>query len=1229
MNHPLQQRISAVGRSAHRNAVLYGGCWSAAMIIVSLLVAGMLDYYLRVEYRPARLMMSAGLLIAIGWGLYRFLYPQLRGRSGSVSVAHRVQGRFPQLNDKLATAVAFLGQPENDPLAGSPALRRAVVAQASAEVEQLELREVVTRRPALRAFCGAAVVIAIAGLVTFFSPVNSQTALARLVNPLGNNDWPKVNRLVFANPPSRLASGSLFEVELQDKNNRMPKEVTIVYRFDEEDGVREVPAEMRFIDGVMVATRDNVRRPFSFRAIGGDGVTPWHALEVLEPPRVESLQVTLTPPEYSGWPVTTSTGQIMALAGTNVTLRATVSKPLTSAALVTNDGKSIPAALTDDGLQLTIPASEKSAWTIRESGTYSIELVDQDEITGGASDQWQIRAITDEPPTVNVEKPTAELHTTANAIVPLRVLAKDRLAVRDIAIKYIRSDASDEGEKSFFLFQDDDKVPPISVEQLSTVVSEGDRELVAKNWELTTLNLDPGTQISFHAAARDYQPAEGKSPIQRIIVHTEREILERLEQRQVAILGDLSRIVERQKNARARTTDLEIQLDEVGHFEDQDIPQLQGLSLAQRDIRHALTHTREGIRSQIRSVLDELENNKLDSPEMTRRLSGLDGLIGQLEKDNLAPIESELTTAEKSVERRTPNSERGENEEPRAEQPPEQQQRNQEALKSLTKAGQLQDGAIRSLEEALGDLQRWDNYRKFARDLGGIQTGQLKLKQDTTAIADQTLGRDEKDLSPQQRANLKKIAERQNELARRFDKITEGMDKAAANLAESDPLAADAIADARHQANRKAISGRMRAASQNVSRNRVGQATDSQTQIADDLQEMLDTLANRREQELERLVKKLREAEEELHAKREQQTGLRKKMKEAQKIKDEGQRRRELQRLAQRQRQLKEDIDRMTRRLRRLQANRAASKLADASSQMGQAGQSSDNGQGQQGGAQAEQAEKDLEEAQQQLARARRQAEADLAEEKLARMQDQLEAVVGRQQGVIDETRRLEMIRQEQDRLTRGQKTSVSQLSEQQNMLSNETRQMAEKLAAAAVFRRALDGAAERMQNASERLSQRDTGEQTQRTEKQALDRLSLIIKSLQPDKQDEKSGNGGGSGGDTQQQGNAKIRSLAELKLVKLLQEDLNLRTEENRLAIIERTDRGDSLDGLLIERQQLSGEQGQLKEIILEMLQPTDDVPEADPDKLPELAPVETDADDGAAGTDVEAPEISKESR
>ena len=64
----------------------------------------------------------------------------------------------------------------------------------------------------------------------------------------------------------------------------------------------------------------------------------------------------------------------------------------------------------------------------------------------------------------------------------------------------------------------------------------------------------------------------------------------------------------------------------------------------------------------------------------------------------------------------------------------------------------------------------------------------------------------------------------------------------------------------------------------------MGQAVERQEKVGRELDELLDILSNRRETELGRLVKKLREAEAELSDLRKQQAGLKKKIADAQKL---------------------------------------------------------------------------------------------------------------------------------------------------------------------------------------------------------------------------------------------------------------------------------------------------------------------------------------------------------
>ncbi|MEK6247515.1 MAG: hypothetical protein N2C12_05000, partial [Planctomycetales bacterium] len=751
--------------------------------------------------------------------------------------------------DKLASAVEFDYQGENDEGAGSASLRRAVVAEAIADLDRFQVGDVVDYRSAMRASSFAVLGLALIILVAMSAPAGSGIALARLSNPFSDISWPRHNQLAFQNPPARLASGQLFEIELIDQNNHLPESVNIQYHFEGESDRIDVP--MLYIDGVMVAQRENVRRPFRYRATGGDGATPWHNLDIVEAPRVQNLEVQLQPPAYTGWPKTDSIGPIVGIEGTQIHLAGNVNKAISSAELITDSGKSIPASLSPDGLEFKIPAEGSAPWTIERTGSYWIHLIDFEEIEGGDADKWQVRVLADEPPTVNLEEPLPELHVTPQATVQCRVFAKDGLAIRDVSLKYTRSDQSDAGEQSIDFPKGPDQVAPMTVEQQTASLAKGDRQVHQYELDLAALKLAPGTQLTLIGSAHDYQPAEGRSePAQRIYIVTKNEIVDRLGRRQSSILSDLVRAVQQEKNARRRITELEIQLDEVGRFQEKDIHQLQTLELAQREVSRTLAGKEDGILSRIEALLGELKSNKVNTPETVRQLESLKNLLRQLNANHLGPIQQDLTVTRKNLQANfTERLDPTENDrslkkelEPLSEI---QQQRNEQAHEALISAAGHQDEVIRQLTEALEPLQRWNKYRKFVRDLVQL-AGDLKARQgEMEQIGKATLGRAPSKLTPQQRADLKKIAERISESARDFDKTVEGMETAGTSIQQSDPLAAASVADAAHHAREKSISAQIRSTAQNVQQNQLGQALGKQKTIAKNIEEMIDILSNR------------------------------------------------------------------------------------------------------------------------------------------------------------------------------------------------------------------------------------------------------------------------------------------------------------------------------------------------------------------------------------------------
>ncbi|MEK6247873.1 MAG: hypothetical protein N2C12_06815, partial [Planctomycetales bacterium] len=80
MSNPLHEKIEWVRRRAWWTALAYGAGWALALSLIALLALGALDFYLRIDYLPIRILLTLFLLAAIGVAIFRFLLPQLKQR---------------------------------------------------------------------------------------------------------------------------------------------------------------------------------------------------------------------------------------------------------------------------------------------------------------------------------------------------------------------------------------------------------------------------------------------------------------------------------------------------------------------------------------------------------------------------------------------------------------------------------------------------------------------------------------------------------------------------------------------------------------------------------------------------------------------------------------------------------------------------------------------------------------------------------------------------------------------------------------------------------------------------------------------------------------------------------------------------------------------------------------------------------------------------------------------
>ena len=522
---------------------------------------------------------------------------------------------------------------------------------------------------------------------------------------------------------------------------------------------------------------------------------------------------------------------------------------------------------------------------------------------------------------------------------------------------------------------------------------------------------------------------------------------------------------------------------------------------------------------------------------------------------------------------------------------------------NLREAGGHQKEVVDSLAQMIEQLDEWDTVAQVANDARDLRRRQSEVARQVEKLARETLGKqlpekprqgDAEDnpsfLDARERAELAKSASRQEENREQVQRLQRKMGRLAERTAKEDAATAELLRDALEQSRKANVAGQMQDAARSIRGNQLGAASKRQRDIGKAIEQLIESLENRREQELVRLVKQLEIAEKDLEAMLERQQRLLRKTKEAEDIQDPQERERELKRLRKRQQELRRETEQFARRLSRLRARTASRRSGRAASRMDQAGRRLEQGGQEQARERQKEALDELQEAQEELAKARQQAEVELAQERLAKISDSIRQIHQREVGVKEEIGRLNESKGTKGRWTRGQIQSVSALSRTQRGLSDEAKGIIDKLAGVKVFVLVVEQAVEDMQRAAELLRQRRTDLETERNVDSAIRRFAQLLDSLRSDggaqgkgKKGQQQGQGGGGGG-----AGDGIPNIAQVKLLKALQQEINSETE--RLVAL----RGgvEKPDEELERRfESLSRRQGRLADLVRELSRPVAD--------------------------------------
>jgi len=522
---------------------------------------------------------------------------------------------------------------------------------------------------------------------------------------------------------------------------------------------------------------------------------------------------------------------------------------------------------------------------------------------------------------------------------------------------------------------------------------------------------------------------------------------------------------------------------------------------------------------------------------------------------------------------------------------------NRDIKAGLTDARRGQEEVEKTLGELLQRLEPWSSSREIKAESRALLDEQRRLLEEVEKMQGDLAAKTREELTPDEKARLDTASANQQKLRDRTQELIEKMKRIAADRKESDPVMAEELERAIQQATQGNLTGKMGDARQELENNRLTPAKEKQKAALAELEELAKKLENRREAELERMIKRQRETEKELLELLDAGEKLRKKIKEADGIKDPQQRAEALKKLAGEQQQLKERAEELARQLSRQRDERAAESLNQAAKQLEESARTLSRGE-----VDKEKQEEGLDridEALEEVEKARAQNEDELTREKLTRIAEMLAKLKERQEGLGEENARIDKRAQQEGMWSRGLMSSLIDLAKNQKKLADDTRATADEraLTGAIAIQRLVKRAAEAMDRAGKRFDEQRTvvladpknvksDEQARQAQAEALRRLHQLLEAIKQEAEagarPMSAGGGGGSGGGREDDG---IPALAQLKLLRTMQADVNRRTQEF-------TKQNPDLEKLTpeqkIELESIQREQREIAELIEELLRP-----------------------------------------
>jgi hypothetical protein len=409
-----------------------------------------------------------------------FFVAPLRRRISDVQIAQYIEERYPDLEDRLITAVEF-----GDGRGISPGMLDLLIKDAMEKTSRIDFSVFLNRkRLAVYGLVGAVTFLALVALLNWGPPF-FQYGFDKLYVQW-TSAAPRTLLLIEVMPGDvQIAKG----VDQQIKAQLLGFDSADVKLYTQPlASTAWAPVRMepdRFGSSFLYLLTE-VQSSMHYYVEARDVRSKIYTIKVVEAPRVDKIDITYKFPAYTGMADQTveGDGDISALRGTRVTVNIHASLPVQTARLQFDDQSTI--ALTQSGDE-----SFSGALTLNRSGSYVVQFSDAGGKPYTASQEFEMEALPDAPPKVTITRPMRDLRATSVEEVFSEVKAEDDIGLSKVELHYSVNGAP---EKVVDLYNGEPREKVVTA---------------SHTFFLEDFGLRPGDLVSYYGRAIDNNNATG------------------------------------------------------------------------------------------------------------------------------------------------------------------------------------------------------------------------------------------------------------------------------------------------------------------------------------------------------------------------------------------------------------------------------------------------------------------------------------------------------------------------------------------------------------------------------------------------------------------------------------------------------------------------------------------------------------------------------------------------